>query len=259
MPAFHRLLLDERGRRGSRPVRGCASRAFTLIELLVVISIIALLIAVLLPALAVARETARAAKCLSNQRQVGIGMALYSQANRGLNVPRRQDESNESSMYWNGILYNEGVLSDGAVYLCPTNENRWADVYGSDVFPLHTDASERCDYGYNSYVWGRDAGEIVKPSATLVLTDTYYLLTPAERVGFYRLYPVYIENVPWGGLDARHQSGVNALWADGHANANRVPVPRSRLQYTVADNPYLHGPFQHGAAVGDPLNFFDRE
>jgi prepilin-type N-terminal cleavage/methylation domain-containing protein len=52
-------------------------QGFTLIELLVVIAIIAILAALLLPALASAKESGRSAKCLSNMRQVGLGIYMY--------------------------------------------------------------------------------------------------------------------------------------------------------------------------------------
>ncbi len=117
--------------RKMRKLMGRLMQAFTLIELLVVIAIIAILAALLLPALGRAREQARTSACMSNMKNIGTSLAMYTNANDGLFPSSYNYVNGESSSggyyHWTAALDKGDYDTTGKYprsanqYICPSH------------------------------------------------------------------------------------------------------------------------------------------
>lgn len=204
------------------PFRGHASKkAFTLIELLVVIAIIALLAAILFPVFGRARESAKRASCLSNQKQLGLATMQYTQD---------YDET-YPSVYWNSstgawvpttnyfyaAIYP--YVKSTQVYICPSRDNTTGATFVMNSTPYRT------TYVTNYFMVNADGFNSAKPIKLSMLPNASMLIGQAETRTTAGMMNDGFSHV-WNEADTSangqrqgfpHFDGANYMFLDGHS------------------------------------------
>jgi len=241
--------------------------AFTLVELLVVISTIALLLALLMPALAAARSQAHGLACRSHLRQLVLANLGYATENNGFHVPAAKDMWDNSGRHrWHGVRSSQaepfdplkgplvGYLADGQIKECPARVNFVKDDEWSASFERGCGG-----YGYNmgylgSRLWDpavsgpqafqqvyartASATEVANLGQTLMFADTA-MANDGEALIEYSFaeppFAIFAGQVMTDfrispSIHFRHGDTANVGWADGHADAQ----PRAELEGTNA-------------------------
>ena len=200
-------------------------RRFTLIELLVVIAIIAILAAMLLPALAQARAKARQVSCLSQLKQLGLGLILYADSHDGryinaapiAGMPRGSQGDNVC--WWR--FYVQPYVGDWQVLVCQVGLRTVANAPDS-TNQFHF------NYGYNNALGSRTTSSVTTPSMLLAFSDASHWNSDGcggrsaawSRCDLRPAGNACGANTAgnWVSLCTRHNNGSNIVYVDGHAD-----------------------------------------
>lgn len=245
---------------------GC-KKGFTLIELLVVIAIISLLAAILFPVFARARENARRASCLSNVKQIGLGMMQYTQdfderlprisicggATLEDGYPARGGCGTGTYFHlWQDVIYP--YVKSTQVFNCPSAPIRSYYTGYTTYYDGHYNQS--INYGYNFYLnldnsgnqTGRNLASIPRAGNTVMVAESSeYRVDPDPKCISGHLPPSWPDNT-WcttSGSNTgdppvkRHFDRVNVVFVDGHA--------KSMLQSTIVTK-IIYSGATHGSA-----------
>jgi prepilin-type N-terminal cleavage/methylation domain-containing protein/prepilin-type processing-associated H-X9-DG protein len=188
------------------------NKGFTLIELLVVIAIIGILAGILLPVLSRARESARRTQCMSNIKQVGMGLIMY--ANENNEQFPSSTTSGSVAMRSLNLLYPDYV-SDSRTFNCPsdtfvtTQSN--AGITANDPFD-----KDECSYGYDRLHTQADDADVA------LAADR-----PTNNAG----------NAPTSANSPNHGGTVNAYGtADSAGRGQNIVYVDGHVEFVISQN-----------------------
>lgn len=243
-------------------------RAFTLIELLVVIAILGTLIAILLPSLGSARQTAQATLCLSNLHSLGLAVNLYQNDEKQYFPPYRRTSwpvAGQTTYFWGSDT--DPVVKEASWLLRYCNyqlDPLWCPLLPWGSYVPQGSVNERTTtYGYNAWcldpaLWNRrDASNIpmkLKRSSDITSPTQLFVFVDSAMYWIRLGVPLFQNSTSLdpvtltGGManttpttHFRHRDRTNALLADGHAatfdlEGGTMPQPTYKLGFVGTQN-----------------------